>query len=200
MADRTKARRGWIAGTVRTAGPAEAPLALGGDDDRGRLVGPVDRHLLGHVVGVGPGEPGGTHEDERLRRQVDVLLVLGAVAGDGLVAELGELDPDLAGGDPVDAVADDGPVAPAGRQLAGGLADRGPAGRGCGSRASGRSRSAASSAWRSAASTAPGRAPRRWRTPAGTRPRSGRRRPWWTRRSSPRRGRRRCRARRRTCR
>ncbi len=45
-----------------------------------------------------------------------MLLVLGAVTGDRLVAELGELDPDLLGGDPVGAVADDGPVPTGGRQ------------------------------------------------------------------------------------
>ena len=42
-----------------------------------------------------------------------MLLVLGDVAGDRLVAELRELDPHLVRGDPVRAVADDGPVAAA---------------------------------------------------------------------------------------
>ena len=91
---------------------AEALVALVGDHDRRRLVRAVDRELLGDVVGVRAGEPGRAHEDQRLGREVDVLLVLGAVAGDRLVAELGELDPHLVRGDPVRAVADDRPVAP----------------------------------------------------------------------------------------
>ena len=48
-----------------------------------------------------------------------MLLVLGAVAGDRLVAELGELDPHLLGGDAVGAVADDRPVPTRRRQAAG---------------------------------------------------------------------------------
>ena len=70
-------------------------VALGGDHDRRGPVGPVDRDLLGDVVGVRPGEPGGADDDQRLGREVDVLLVLGDVAGDRLVAELRELDPQL---------------------------------------------------------------------------------------------------------
>ena len=87
-------------------------------DDRRRLVGPVDRDLLGDVVGGRPFEPGRAHQDQRLGRQVDVLLVLGGVAGDRLVAELRELDPHLLGRDPVGAVADDRPVARRRRQAA----------------------------------------------------------------------------------
>ncbi len=45
-----------------------------------------------------------------------MLLVLGAVTGDRLVAELRELDPHLVRGDPVRAVADHRPVAPARRE------------------------------------------------------------------------------------
>ena len=60
---------------------------------------------------VAAGQAGRAHEDQRLGRQVDVLLVLGDVAGDRLVAELAELDPHLLGGDLVGAVADDRPVA-----------------------------------------------------------------------------------------
>ena len=92
------------------SGP-EALLALGGDHDRGRLVGPEDRHLLGHVVRGRADQAHGADEDERLRRQVDVLLVLGDVAGDRLVAELAELDPDLLRRHRVRSVADHGPVA-----------------------------------------------------------------------------------------
>ena len=127
-------------------GGGEALLAVGGDHDRRGLVGPVDRDLLGHVVGGRAGEAGGAHEDERLGRQVDVLLVLGGVAGDRLVAELGQLDPHLGGGDAVRPVADDGPVALRRRQLLRGGGDLRPA-REHLSIASGRSRSAASSRW-----------------------------------------------------
>ena len=105
-----------------------ADVAVVGDDDRRRLVRPEDRHLLAHVVGGRAGEPGGAHEDHRLGRQVDVLLVLGDVAGDRLVAELAELDPDLLGRDLVDAVADDRPVALRRCEPAGRLGDRLPAG------------------------------------------------------------------------
>ena len=95
----------------------EALFSFGGDDDRRRLVGAEDRHLFGDVVGRRAGEAGGAHEDQGLRRQVDVLLVLGGVAGDRLVTELGELDPQLVGRDPVRAVADDRPIAPRRRPL-----------------------------------------------------------------------------------
>jgi hypothetical protein len=103
----------------------EARLAVGGDDHGRRLVRPVDRHLLGDVVGGRPLEPGGAHHDERLRRQVDVLLVLGRVAGDRLVAELGQLDAHLGRGDAVDAVADHRPVALGRGELVGRLGDGG---------------------------------------------------------------------------
>ncbi len=73
----------------------EPLLALAGDHDRRGLVGPVDRDLLGHVVGGRAGEAGRADQDQRLGREVDVLLVLGRVAGDRLVAELGQLDPHL---------------------------------------------------------------------------------------------------------
>ena len=71
----------------------------------------VDRDFLADVVGVRAGEAACAHDDERLRRQVDVLLVLGDVAGDRLVAELRELDAQLLGRDRVRAVPDDRPVA-----------------------------------------------------------------------------------------
>ena len=124
-----------------------------------------------------------------------MLLVLGGVAGDRPVAQLGQLDADLGGGDPVGSAADDRPVAP-------GRAPR--------RRRSGRSPPGgpAPAAWRragSAARRAPGRRGRRpaglppsgvgrGRRPAASRPRSGRRTPSSTPRSSRRRGRRRCRA------
>ena len=69
-------------------GGAVALLAGVGHHDGGRLVGPEDGHLLGRVGGGGAGEAGGAHQHQRLRRQVDVLLVLDGVAGDRLVAEL----------------------------------------------------------------------------------------------------------------
>ncbi len=95
-------------------------LALGGDHHRDGLVGPVDGDLLGHVVGVGTRQPRSAHEHQGLRRQVDVLLVLGGVTGDRLIAELGELDADLGGGDPVGTVADHRP-----RRSGGGVAGSG---------------------------------------------------------------------------
>ena len=102
---------------------AVALLALVGDHDRRRLVGAEDRGLLRHVVGGAAAQTGGADEDQRLGRQVDVLLVLGGVGGDRLVAELAELDPDLLGGDPVGTVADHRPVALRRRQPAGGVGD-----------------------------------------------------------------------------
>ena len=87
-------------------------LALGADDHGRRLVGPIDRQLLSDVLGVGAGDAGRAHEDEGLGREVDVLLVFGGIAGDRLVTQLGELDADLRGGNPIRPVADDRPVAP----------------------------------------------------------------------------------------
>ena len=57
-----------------------------------------------------------------------MLLVLGDVARDRLVTELGELDPQLVRGDPVHAVADDRPRAPRQRVALRGHRDRGAAG------------------------------------------------------------------------
>ena len=179
---------------------AEALVPLGGDDDRRGLVGPVDRHLLGHVVGVRALQAGRAHEDERLGRQVDVLLVLGGVAGDGLVAELGELDPQLHGGDPVGAGADDRPVPLRRREL---VRRRGDGrSRGQASAPSRRGGRGARRACGCARPPAPGPPPpgRRWRRRGGSPRPPASRRPWWRRRSSPRRARRTCRARRRTCR
>ncbi len=88
---------------------AEAALPLGGDDDGGTLVGAEDGDLLANVGGGGPREPGGADQRQGLGGEVDVLLVLGGVAGDRLVAELGQLDADLVGGDQVPPVPDDRP-------------------------------------------------------------------------------------------
>ena len=90
---------------------AEPDLALGGHDHGRRLVGAVDRDLLGDVIGSRTGQARGTDEDHRLGREIDVLLVLGAIAGDRLVTELAQLDAHLFGGDAIGTVADDGPVA-----------------------------------------------------------------------------------------
>ena len=100
--------------------------ALRGDDHRRRLVGPVDGQLLADIGGGGRGQPGGADQDQRLRRQVDVLLVLGGVAGDRLVGQLRQLDAQLRGGEPVGAVADHRPVAPGGGVGPGGLGDLRP--------------------------------------------------------------------------
>ena len=71
----------------------------------------IDRDLLGHVIGRSAHETGRTHEDERLARQVDVLLVLGDVAGNRLVTQLAQLDSNLSRSDRVVAIAHHGPVA-----------------------------------------------------------------------------------------
>ena len=141
-----------------------------------------------------PDKTGRAHEDQRLGRQVDVLLVLGRVAGDRLVTELTELDPNLLGRDLVGAVADDRPVTCNGawRRAASAISGR----RASTSRiASGTARRTASSRDRRAGSPSPW--PRRWRTTAASPPRPARRTPSWTRHSSPRHGRRTCTARRR---
>ena len=110
-------------GHVDGGGGVVAGLAVVGDHDRRRLVRGEDRDLLGDVVGGRTDQPGCAHEDQRFRRQVDVLLVLGRVAGHRLVAELAELDPDLFGSHLVGTVADDGPVALGRRQPTGGIGD-----------------------------------------------------------------------------
>ena len=194
MVASTKASSGWVSGTGSTASAlAKRPSPSVAMTIGRRLVRPVDRHLLGHVVDVRAGEAGGADQDQRLGREVDVLLVLGGVAGDRLVAELGELDPQLLGGDPVGAVADDGPVPPGRAPLVGGGGDAGPGRPACWTMASGRSRMAREQALVGR----PRPTGRRWRRRAGSRRRSGRRTPWSTARPSRRRDRRTCRARRR---
>ncbi len=120
--------RGRPGGTPMAAAAGEADVAVVGHHDRRRLVRPVDRHLLADVVGGGARQTGGAHEDQRLGGQVDVLLVLGDVAGDRLVAELAELDPHLFGRHVVDTVADDRPVALRRCEPAGGVGDQVAAG------------------------------------------------------------------------
>ena len=77
-----------------------------------------DVDLLGQVAHLAGRGPGGADEDERLGGEVDVLLVLHRVGGDGLVAQLGQLDPGLLGGDPVGSRPDHRPVRVAQRDLA----------------------------------------------------------------------------------
>ncbi len=60
-------------------GVERSPFALGRDDHGGGLVGPEYVDLLGHVVGVRADETGRTNDDQRLRREVDVLFVLDRV-------------------------------------------------------------------------------------------------------------------------
>ena len=96
-------------------------------DDRRGAVRAVDRDLLGDVVGVRSLQAGRAHEDQRLGREVDVLLVLGGVEGDRLVAELRRLHPHFLRGDAVAAVADHRPVAPRHRVSLRDLGDRGAA-------------------------------------------------------------------------
>ena len=200
----TNARSGCTTGTAdRLERGEEAGFAVVGDHDRRGLVRAVDRDLLADVVGVRAVQSGRAHDDHRLGREVDVLLVLGDVARDRLVTELRELDPDLLGRDPVDAVADDRPRTARQRVALRGERDRGPprehlahrvgqlAQRGEDARAA-RCASAIASRRPSSARDA--------RTRAGSRPRPARRTPSSTRRSSPRRDRRTCRARRRSCR
>ena len=52
MVDSTNASVGCTAGTGMVASAAVKRFAVGGDHDRRGPVRPVDRHLLGHVVGV----------------------------------------------------------------------------------------------------------------------------------------------------
>ncbi len=98
MAESTNPRAGSVSGTVMTsvaAAPKPFGLGLRRDHHRHRLVGLVYRHFLGHVTGVGAPQTGPAHEDQRLARQVDVLLVLGRIRGDRPVTQLRQLDPDL---------------------------------------------------------------------------------------------------------
>ena len=51
---------------ITAAAAAKRSSPSVGDHDRRRLVGLVDRHLLGHVVGGAADQTGGAHEDQRL--------------------------------------------------------------------------------------------------------------------------------------
>ena len=86
-------------------------------------MGGVDRDFLGDIVGRRALQPRGANQDQRLRAQVDVLLVLGRVAGDRLVAQLAELDAHLLGGHTVGAVPHHGPMAAARRGAVGDAGD-----------------------------------------------------------------------------
>ena len=90
----------------------EATFALVGYNDRSGLVRPEDLDLFANIVSGRAFEASGADKDQRFRRQVDVLLVLGRINGHGLVAKLGHFDAKLACGDQVRAVSDTGPVAP----------------------------------------------------------------------------------------
>ncbi len=122
IADRTNANSGaTVSGTGMTwSSGGEAFLTLARDHDRRRFVGAIDRDLLRDVVGGAARQAGRAYQDQRLARQVDVLLVLGDVARDRLVAELRQLDPHLLRRHPVGTVADHRPVAaPRGEALRG---------------------------------------------------------------------------------
>ena len=103
----------------------ESVLAVVDDRDRGGLVCAVDRDLLGDVVGVGTAQSGRAHEDHRLGREIDVLLVLGDITSDRLVTKLRELDANLLGRDAIRTVADDCPRTTAQRVALRGGADAG---------------------------------------------------------------------------
>ena len=198
--DSTNASDGCTAGTEIACERRGEPLvAVGRDHDRRGLVRAVDRDLLGDVVGVRARQAGRADEDQRLGREVDVLLVLGGVAGDRLVAELGELDAQLLGGDAVARRCPRPPSSGAPARAAARPRRSRAGGASTCCIASGRSRSAS----QQVVGRSGGRARRRRRRSrrrAGSRPRPARRTPSSTRRSSRRRGRRTCRARRRTCR
>ena len=75
-------------GDHRIGDPVEAGLAFIGEDDDGGLVGLEDGHVLDDVARDRLGVAGGADEDQGLRGEIDVLLVLDEVRRDGLVAEL----------------------------------------------------------------------------------------------------------------
>ena len=102
----------------------KARLAARCDDEGLRLVRAIDRDFLCDVIGGRASEARGADEDHRLRREVDVLLVLRRVACDRLVAQLAELDAHLGGRDLVVPVADERPVAALRRMRLGERFDR----------------------------------------------------------------------------
>ena len=87
----------------------EAVVPLVAEDDHGGLMGLEDGHILDDIAHDRFRTPRRADEDQRLRRQVDVLFVLHNVGRDGLVAQLAQLDPDLVGGGLVGTAADHRP-------------------------------------------------------------------------------------------
>ena len=90
----------------------ETGLPLVGDDDGDRLVGLEDGRVLDDVAQDRFPGAGRADDDQGLRGKVDVLFVLHVVGGDGLVAELAQLDADFVGGRLVGTAAHHGPVGP----------------------------------------------------------------------------------------
>ena len=84
-------------------------------------MGLEDGRVLDDIADDRPAVSGGADDDQRLRRQVDVLLVLHVVRGDGLITKFAELDADFIRGGLVGAAAHGGPI---------GLGDRQTLGRG----------------------------------------------------------------------
>src|SRR5262245_47871995 len=84
-------------------------------------VRPEDRDLLDDVAGNRRGQVVCHDERQRLRGQVDMLLVLGEIDWNRLVAELRKLDADLERSDVVDARAGDRPIAGVRSQGAGAI-------------------------------------------------------------------------------
>ena len=103
-----------------------ARFAVVGHNDRRRLVRLKNRDFFGDVVGSRADQAGCAHEYQRLRGEVDVLLVFSRVARHRFVAELAELNSDLFGCDFVRAVPNDCPVALR-RSEAGSFSNRGTA-------------------------------------------------------------------------
>ena len=87
-------------------------LDVVGQHHRSRAVRRVDGNLLGDITSRGAVQARGADQDQRLRREIDVLLVLRGVARHRPVTQLGQLDPQLLRRQPVAPVADRGPMSP----------------------------------------------------------------------------------------
>ncbi|CAB4688189.1 unannotated protein [freshwater metagenome] len=85
-------------------------VALSGNHNRQRLVSAEDGHFFSDIVGRAANQAGRAHDDERLTREVDVLLIFGDIAGDALVAKLAEFDTHFLRGHGIRAVANHGPI------------------------------------------------------------------------------------------